>query len=97
MPCMDCPVCNWPLKHRLQWVTHGYACAIWRCESCESDITAKTPESKFRNFIPTEAADLTISEQEQCLSILSAIRATLADARPSALKAQLEEVLNDGE
>ena len=53
-----------------------------------------SPSSKL---CATEAQDLTISEQEQCLSILSAIRATLADARPSALKSQLEEVLNDGE
>lgn len=94
---MDCPVCRWPLEPKLQWKTHGYGCAIWRCEACESDIAAKTPVSKFRNgFVATPTDQLTDAESQQCLSILTAIRAILEDSRPSALKAQLEEVLNDG-
>lgn len=92
---MNCPVCHWPLKPRLQWQTHGYGCAIWRCEGCNCDMAAKAPIESFSSFPENPVQSETTSDSE-CVSILNALREILSDARPSALKTQLEEVLNDG-
>lgn len=92
---MNCAVCHWPMTPKLQWESAGYGCALWHCSDCQCDIAAKAPISKFRHgFEPSVSEDMSV---EFTQSIISVLRDILADARPSALKTQLEEVLNDGE
>lgn len=87
---MDCPSCQWPITLKLQWETHGFACAIFRCESCECDVVAKTPIAKFR-----QSWNKPEHTEEAKESILEVITKILEESRPSALKAAIEEVLND--
>ena len=48
MNVMLCPLCGWGSKLVKEWNSHGYACAIYRCEDCECDVAAKTPIEKFK-------------------------------------------------
>jgi len=47
---MECAVCSWKANLIKQWETHGFACALFRCEPCESDITVKTPKEKMKSW-----------------------------------------------
>lgn len=47
---MDCAVCSWKANLIKQWETHGFACALFRCAPCESDITVKTPKEKMKSW-----------------------------------------------
>lgn len=87
---MDCPSCGWKITLRHEWESHGYACAIWRCDSCNCDVMAKTLISTFNCSWEAPAID---DAKEK--SILKAIAAILEEARPSGLKSKIEEVLND--
>ena len=44
---MNCPICGWNLNVVQQWESHGFACAIFRCNDCECDVVAKSPVSKM--------------------------------------------------
>ena len=44
---MRCPLCGWGSKLVKEWNSHGYACAIYRCNDCECDIALKSPIEKF--------------------------------------------------
>lgn len=93
---MNCAVCHWPMSPKLQWVSAGYGCALWHCADCNCDIAAKAPLNKFANgFQPSVSNPDELSDSE-CQSILDLLRNILSEARPSALRTQLSEVLNDG-
>jgi len=51
---MDCPVCGWPIKLESQWATHGFACAIFRCQDCECAVTVKTPMKNMAHRWPKD-------------------------------------------
>jgi len=92
---MNCAVCHWPMTPKLQWIAAGYGCALWHCSDCQCDIAAKAPISKFRHgFEASVSDDISDTSAENILSVLQDI---LAEARPSALRNQLCEVLNDGQ
>ena len=88
---MNCPSCGWPISLTHQWETHGFACAIWRCSDCDLDMTAKTPVHKFRNgkWITPQNQD------SELKAIVETIESIVKDARPSNLKSQIEDVIND--
>lgn len=44
---MRCPLCGWGCQLVKEWNSHGYACAIYRCNDCECDIALKSPIEKF--------------------------------------------------
>ena len=44
---MNCPICGWGINLLQQWESHGYACAIFKCDDCECEVVAKTPVSKM--------------------------------------------------
>jgi len=70
--------------------------ALWHCADCNCDIAAKAPLDKFANgFQPSVSNPAELSDSD-CQSILDLLRNILSDARPSALRTQLSEVLNDG-
>jgi len=47
---LNCAVCGWGANLVKQWESHGYACALFRCEPCESDISIKTPIEKMNSW-----------------------------------------------
>lgn len=47
---MNCAVCGWPSDKVREWESAGFACALFRCITCECDMTVKTPVSKMRNW-----------------------------------------------
>ena len=49
---MNCAVCGWDAKLVKQWESHNFACALYRCGDCESDISVKTPIAKMRSWFP---------------------------------------------
>lgn len=49
---MNCANCGWSVSLVKQWESHGFACAVFRCEDCESDITVKTPIANMRSWFP---------------------------------------------
>lgn len=49
---MNCANCGWGVSLVKQWESHGFACALYRCGDCESDISVKTPIAKMRSWFP---------------------------------------------
>ena len=47
---MNCAVCGWESLLVKQWESNHYACALFRCEPCESDISVKTPIKNMRSW-----------------------------------------------
>jgi hypothetical protein len=51
---MNCAVCGWESLLVKQWESNHYACALFRCEPCESDISVKTPIKNMRSWFKEE-------------------------------------------
>lgn len=84
---MDCPVCHWPADLKQQWETHGFACALFRCSSCECDVSVKTPVAKMKSWDS--------SSVEHKNDVLDDIQSLIEDARPSKLRDLIHDLLND--
>lgn len=87
---MNCAVCFWPAEKVREWEAAGFACALFRCITCECEMAVKTPVANMRNWDSSSVEHIT----EEKGSKLGQIQSVIEVARPSKLRDDIHEILN---